>query len=233
MDYKTRDTIRNELINYTYDFYPKCRLNKINVYFIPIKSMQNKNIIPNLYVIKIIILPGDIYNLYSITNKGGYISAIRLPGQCINLTAEEIHDEIIRRSELLKKSYIDDMNQKKEIKCEEEINEEKTNEESSINESIIEKSEDDNNKKKGKVIYVVHVSNIDKSLNIKDINKFFNGCNCSYQKFPSENGKSKGYGEIHFSKKEIAKSFIKKYNKIHLCGRKEINMKLTKRRSLN
>ena len=233
LDYKTRDTIRNELINYTYDFYPKCRLNKINVYFIQIKSMQNKNIIPNLYVIKIIILPGDIYNLYSITNKGGYISAIRLPGQCINLTAEEIHDEIIRRSELLKKSYIDDMNQKKEIKCEEEINEEKTNEESNINESIIEKSEDDNNKKKGKVIYVVHVSNIDKSLNIKDINKFFNGYGRYHQKFPEKEGKSIGYGEIYFLKKETAKSFIQKFNKINLCGKKQINMILKKRRIFN
>ena len=233
LDYKTRDTIRNELINYTYDFYPKCRLNKINVYFIPIKSMQNKNIIPNLYVIKIIILPGDIYNLYSITNKGGYISAIRLPGQCINLTAEEIHDEIIRRSELLKKSYIDDMNQKKEIKCEEEINEEKTNEESNINENIIEKSEDDNNKKKGKVIYVVHVSNIDKSLNIKDINKFFNGYGRYHQKFPEKEGKSVGYGEMHFLKKETAKSFIQKFNKINLCGKKQINMILKKRRIFN
>ena len=233
LDYKTRDTIRNELINYTYDFYPKCRLNKINVYFIQIKSMQNKNIIPNLYVIKIIILPGDIYNLYSITNKGGYISAIRLPGQCINLTAEEIHDEIIRRSELLKKSYIDDMNQKKEIKCEEEINEEKTNEESNINENIIEKSEDDNNKKKGKVIYVVHVSNIDKSLNIKDINKFFNGYGRYHQKFPEKEGKSVGYGEIYFLKKETAKSFIQKFNKINLCGKKQINMILKKRRIFN
>ena len=36
LDYKKRDTLRNELVNYTYDFYPKCRLNKINVYFIPI-----------------------------------------------------------------------------------------------------------------------------------------------------------------------------------------------------
>ena len=195
--------------------------------------MQNKNIIPNLYVIKIIILPGDIYNLYSITNKGGYISAIRLPGQCINLTAEEIHDEIIRRSELLKKSYIDDMNQKKEIKCEEEINEEKTNEESNINESIIEKSEDDNNKKKGKVIYIVHVSNIDKSLNIKDINKFFNGYGRYHQKFPEKEGKSIGYGEIYFLKKETAKSFIQKFNKINLCGKKQINMILKKRRIFN
>ena len=53
-----------------------------------------------------IILPGDPYNLYSITNKGGYISAMRLPGQCIKLTAEEIYAEIMRRAELLKEKYL-------------------------------------------------------------------------------------------------------------------------------
>ena len=102
LDYKKRDLVRNELINYTYDFYPKCRLNKINVYFIPIKSRQNNNNIKNLYVINIIILPGEPYNLYSMTNKSGYISTIRLPGQCVNLTAEEIHNEILKRGGLLK-----------------------------------------------------------------------------------------------------------------------------------
>jgi hypothetical protein len=110
LDYKTRDTIRNELINYTYDFYPKCRIDKINVYFIPIKSIQTKKFINNLYVIQIIIFPGEPYNLYSLTNKGGYIAALRLPGQCINLAAEEIHSEIIKRGELLREKYI---NQKK------------------------------------------------------------------------------------------------------------------------
>ena len=59
LNYKERDTIRNELINYTYDFYPKCRIDKINVYFIQIKNPQNKKNLNNLYVIQIIILPGD------------------------------------------------------------------------------------------------------------------------------------------------------------------------------
>ena len=77
LKYKGRDTIRNELINYTYDFYPKCRINKINVYFIQIKNPQNKKIINNLYVIQIIILPGEPYNLYSITHEGGFISTFQ------------------------------------------------------------------------------------------------------------------------------------------------------------
>ena len=235
LDYKTRDIIRNELINYTYDFYPKCRINKINVYFIPVKSIQNKKFIPNLYVIQIIILPGEPFNLYSLTNKGGFISALRLPGQCINLTAEEIYEEIMKRGELLRVKYAQQYNEKEN---ESEKNDNETqgdstqdNNDEEINEESVESDGTKGNKTK--IIFIAKISNIDTSLKIKDINKFFNGCNCSYQKFPSENGKSKGYGEIHFSKKEIAKSFIKKYNKIHLCGRKEINMKLTKRRALN
>lgn len=241
LDYKMRDTIRNELINYTYDFYPKCRLNKINIYFIPIKSMINKKIITNLYVVNIIILPGEPYNLYSLTNKGGYISALRLPGQCINLTAEEIHSEIMRRAELLKEKYIQDnnnhinTNEEKEVN-ENEENEEITNEnttEEDMNEDVEDNNESDDKKSNGKIVYVVKIKNIDTSLKIKDINRFFNGCGSSFQKFPAKDGKSEGQGEIHFSKKETAKSLIKKYNKMSLCGKQKIIMTLKKRKVYN
>ena len=94
------------------------------------------------------------------------------------------------------------------------------------------KSIDDTKDNKAKIIYVVKITNIDTSLKIKDINRFFNTCKCSYQKFPAKDGKSEGNGEIHFSKKENAKSFINKYNKIKLCGRKQISMKLTKRKKI-
>ena len=242
LDYKMRDTIRNELINYTYDFYPKCRLNKINIYFIPIKSMINKKIITNLYVINIIILPGEPYNLYSLTNKGGYISAIRLPGQCINLTAEEIHSEIMRRAELLKEKYIlDNNNNNINTNEEKEVNENEENEEITIgntteedmNEDVEENNESDDKKSNGKIVYVVKIKNIDTSLKIKDINRFFNGCGSSCQKFPAKDGKSEGHGEIHFSKKETAKSLIKKYNKMSLCGKQKIIMTLKKRKVFN
>ena len=231
LDYKTRDTIRNELINYTYDFYPKCRLNKINIYFIPIKSMHDKKIITNLYVINIIILPGDPYNLYSITNKGGYISAMRLPGQCINLTAEEIYSEIMRRAELLKEKYT--INES--INVNTNFNNENTTEEDidEDEDENVEENKDEDSENSAKNIYVVKINNIDKSLKIKDINRFFNGCGNSYQKFPAKDGKSEGYGEIHFSKKEMAKSFIQKYNRISLCGKKQIKMILQKRKVFN
>ena len=234
LDYKSRDTIRNELINYTYDFYPKCRINNINIYFIPIKSIESKKPINNLFVIQIIVLPGEPYNLYSLTNKGGFISAIRLPGQCINLTAEEIHSEIMKRGELLKAKYIqqykDEGNDSDhDSNTHEDIAE---NNDDTINEESVE-SNDDTEDNKAKIIYVVKITNIDTSLKIKDINRFFNTCKCSYQKFPAKDGKSKGNGEIHFSKKENAKSFINKYNKIKLCGRKEVSMKLTKRKIFN
>ena len=239
LDYKTRDTIRNELINYTYDFYPKCRIDKINVYFIKIKSMQNKKFINNIYVIQIIVFPGEPYNLYSLTNKGGYISALRLAGQCINLTAEEIHSEIMKRGELLREKYINQKNNeyKDNKENESEENEDNTKESNEGIEEITEEegevSSDETENKKGKIIYVVKITNIDKSLKIKDINRYFNGCKSSYQKFPAKDGKSEGYGEIHFPKKETAKSFIAQYNKLNIYGKNQINMKLRKRKVFN
>ena len=95
MDYKKRDSIRNDIINYTYDFFPKCRTNKLNIVFIPIKD-YNGNYKENLYIIKIIIYEGDTNQLYSITEKG-FISYIRLQNQCICLNALEIREEIIKR----------------------------------------------------------------------------------------------------------------------------------------
>ena len=226
LDNTQRDTIRKELVNYLNDFYPECRTNKINVYFIPIKSKQTNQIINHLYVIKIIIMPGEPYHLYSLSNKGGFISTLRLPGQCINLTAEEIYTEIIKRGDLLKRNDNNEENRKGDIKenIYEELNE---NINESENEETDEKSDNTNNKKKG--IYVVKITNIDTSIKIKDINRFFNGCGSSEQKFPAKEGRSTGFGEIIFSKKETAKKLIEKYNRIKLCGTKQITMKLKKR----
>ena len=242
LDYKTRDTLKNELINYTYDFYPKCRIDKINVYFIPVRSTITRKAIKKLYVIKILVMPGEPYNLYSINNKGGYISTLRLPGQCINLTAEEIHTEIMKRGELLKQKYLNEQNNNnnntttnnnnnntdiREAESE-EVNEENYEEIDLDEEDNSEKDIDEKNIKK-KVVYVVKITNIDTSLKIKDINRYFNGCGCCIQKFPAIDGKSKGYGEIHFSKKETAKLTIQKYNNMSICGTKKILMKLKKR----
>ena len=183
--------------------------------------------------IKIIIMPGELYNLYSISNKGGFISTLRLPGQCINLTAEEIHEEIIKRNELYKKRIIIEEKESKEILYNKEnINNENINNniilnnlDSDMNEELEEiidlKPENNTNninindiklipkrdkRRRKRPIYIVEISNIDTSL---DINRFFNGCGGSLQRFPAyDNGKSKGYGEIHFTRKETAKATI-------------------------
>ena len=228
LDRKAYECIKNDLINYSKDFYPNCKIEKINVYFIPVKFMKTNKIIKNLYVIKIIVMPGEPYNLYSLNNKDGYISALRLPGQCINLTAEEIYSELMKRTNLFKQTNIinkNDGNDKTEFEeFDEEINE-------SLNENGKENQESDSENKKNnkKVLYVVKITNIDKNLKIKDINKNFTGCGCSLQKFPAIEGKSKGYGEIHFSKITLARHLIQKFNKNNLGGKSEISMKLIKR----
>ena len=105
LDYKKLDETRNNIINYTFEFFPKCRTNKIEVLFIPIKS--GNTYIKNLYVIKIIIHQGDTNQLYSVIEKGGFISYMRLSGQCANLTAQEIRDEIIHRNQYPEKAIND------------------------------------------------------------------------------------------------------------------------------
>ena len=80
LTYKDQDLFRNSLVLYGSEFYPRCRLDKIKVYFIPIKNMLTKQFINNYYVVKIIILPGNPFKLYSMTYKG-FNSAKRLQGQ--------------------------------------------------------------------------------------------------------------------------------------------------------
>ena len=99
-DGKTCESVKNDLKNYSKDFYPTCNIDKINVYFLTLKHSKTNKVMSDLYVIKIIVMPGEPYNLYSINNKGGYISALRLPGQCINLTGEEILTELMKRTNL-------------------------------------------------------------------------------------------------------------------------------------
>ena len=95
LNYHDKDQNTNEIVNLTYDFFPKCRT-KVDVTFIPIKNKDN-NYIKNLYIIKIIVSQGDTNTLYSISNKSGFISYLRLKGQCALLTAEEIKNYLINR----------------------------------------------------------------------------------------------------------------------------------------
>ena len=134
----------------------------------------------------------------------------------------------MKRTNLFKQINIinknDDINKIEFEEFDEEINE-------SLNENGKENQESDSEDKKNnkKVLYVVKITNIDKNLKIKDINKNFTGCGCALQKFPAIEGKSKGYGEIHFSQKTLAKHLIQKFKKNNLGGKSEISMKLIKR----
>ena len=242
LTYKNCDNYRNSLVCLSNDFYPKCRLDKIKVNFIPIKNSFNNKYINNLYVVKIIILPGDPYSLYSITKKGGFISAIRKQSQVFNLDAEEITNKIIERNNLKR-------NQENQIKVpdlyldfndpEPEKNLEASKFDLKSLDSNTEKSNsDDSNKNKKKkkdkkVIFIVNVRNIDKNLKVKEINKLFNGLQQSYQKFFSKEGKSLGYGRLHFNTEEAANEAIKKFNGNNLGGKRNVVMTLRKNKIFN
>ena len=232
LDPKAKESIKNDLINYTKDFFPACNIDKINIYFLTVRHMKTNRIMHNLYLIKIIVMPGEPYNLYSIHNKGGYISSLRLPGQCINLTAEEIYSELMKRAELLKQKDIIEQNKNKNQNQINEFKEgmyEDFSEDTNLNDNEKKESESEEKNGKKRVIYVVKISNIDTNLKIKDINKNFTGCGCCLQKFPAIEGKSKGNGEICFHKKTAAKHIIKNFNGNKLGGSKQISMKLIKR----
>jgi len=138
----------------------------------------------------------------------------------------------LKRGGLLKRSNADEQNEKDDIKENEDDNKENTSEDDeSIFESGDEKTgeETENTDNKRKVIYVVKISNIDTSLEVKRINGFFNGCGSAQQKFPAKKGKSIGFGEMTFSKKDTAKRVIKEFNGSKICGAKKIIMRLRKR----
>ena len=227
LDYKMRDELRNLLVNFTYDFYPKCRLDKIKVYFIPVKNMKDNKFINELFVVKIIILQGDPFILYSMTNKG-FNSSIRLQGQCANLTAEEITNEIIRRGKLADSNKIENLNlinnqfndPEPEINYENELD---NKESSNSSEENINHHKEKNIKINNKDIFVVEVKNIDQNLDIKDVYDKFEDCGSIYKKFFSKNGKSKGYGLLKFSNENMGISAIKKMNNL-LIGGKRISL---------
>ena len=71
------------------------------IYAIPIKNNKNGKIINNLYIFKIVIKQGDPTELYYVHGQGLNI-AIRQAGQCANLKASEIYEEIIKRKNMKK-----------------------------------------------------------------------------------------------------------------------------------
>ena len=113
---KARDISRNSLINLTYDFYPNCRIDKILIYFIPVKNPKTNDFIPKRYIVKIRVYPGDPDILYSMTSTG-YHSIIRRNDINYELNSAEICQEIIARDEIKKiknkdNNYIKELNLK-------------------------------------------------------------------------------------------------------------------------
>ena len=238
LNYKKRDNLRNALINLTYDFYPKCRLDKIFIYFIPIKSMRTQKFLNNLYIIKIRVYPGDPEYLYSMINVG-YQSSIREKEKCKDLSSIQIQEEIIKRNEnqynnknekykiILKEKEIKDP--EPEINYEDlERNDEPIFENNSLNNNIDKiikengekpKKKKSKNKKSIKEIIKVKVSNIDENLPLNEINKYFNRCKCSGRQF------YKGYGFLDFSNINSAKDCVVNCNGERL-GNKKISVKI-------
>ena len=250
LNYKNRDVLRNDLVNLTYDFYPKCRLDKILLYFIPIKEENTQKFIPKKYIIKIRVLPGDPQFLYSMTNKRGYHSTIRRNGKCINLNSIEIYDEIIHRDE--NKNFMD--NEKYQIILKEidikdpepEINQQDL--ENDINEdetpifgnNNFKKTNSDKGKKTQKKhkekakkddtkemqnyqnnkMIIIKVTNIDENLKLNDINRTFNLCKRTKQKFTK-----KGYGYLYFTSKNNADYCLANYSGLRL-GNKIIELNI-------
>ena len=235
---KARDITRNNLINLTYDFYPNCRIDKILIYFIPVKDPKTKEFISKRYIVKIRVYPGDPEFLYSMTSVG-YHSVIRRNELCYELNSAEICQEIIARDEL-KKIKNEDNNYIKESSIkdpEPEVNDNEdeidlpffgvdnnNNLSESIKKIIKEKGKRFPRKKNKNYMVregtiVVKVTNIDEKLPINDVNRFFNECKRSSQKM------LKGYGFLNFSNLNDANNCIAQYNGAKL-GNKKIKLSI-------
>ena len=239
---KARDISRNSLVNLTYDFYPNCRIDKILIYFIPVKNPKNNEFIPKRYIVKIRVYPGDPDVLYSMSSTG-YHSIIRRNDVSYELNSAEICQEIIARDEIKKiknndNSYIKELNIKDP---EPEININDDNDDGddlplygidnnkNLSDSIkkiikekgkrpIRKKNKNNMVREGTI--TVKVTNIDENLPINDVNRFFNGCKCYSQKMLS------GYGYLNFSNLNDANNCIAQYNGYKL-GNKNLKLNLT------
>ena len=160
------------------------------------------------------------------TNKG-FNSAIRLQGQCANLTAEEIFKEIIRRGALQNNFANNNIinNDFKDPEPEINYNVDKEIDEDDwiINDKKNNKNTENLNShrnKKKKIhrrdLFIIEVKNIDVNLDTKKDYEVFNGCGSIYQKFFSKDGKSRGYVILKFSNEDLAKSTIDKFNQSKL-----------------
>ena len=239
LNYKKRDNLGNQLVNLTYDFFPKCRLDKVLVYFIPIKDFNTQAFIQNLFVIKIRVYPGDPEILYSMSSIG-YQSTIRTDGICKELNTSEIYNEMIKRDELKhnnKNNYAlrdEKKDPDPEVNPKDlEVNDANDNmpmpmfEDNNLNNDL-KKIKERNPRPKKKLIknmvregtIKVKVTNIDEMIPVNDVNRFFNGCRCASQRFFKE-----GYGYLNFSNLVDANNCVINYNGKKI-GKKKIRLKI-------
>ena len=239
---KTRDNSRNNLVNLTFDFYPNIRLEKIKVYYIPVKDRKTKKFINRRYVVKIRIFPGDPEYLYSMTSKG-YHSTIRRNNQYYELNSTEIYNQIIQRDEIKKIKNQDNVIIKEsdirdpdpEINYDEEDNEYdlqllKLKKNNSLSDDLKKKIKEKYippkkiNKNKNMVregTFAVKITNIDENVPINDINRLFNGHGQYSQKILT------GHGFVNFNNAKDANNFIEKFKGTKI-GNKNIRLSLIK-----
>ena len=244
--------LSNLLFNCIEDIHPISKNeNKIKIFYIPIKNKSNLWI-KNLYIVKIIILPGNPSILYSTSNKM-FNSVVRLQGQCANLTAEEIHKAIIERhkNKNIIKNYnendfddpepeiIEYSDDEEENIYEDYFNDEETQETENSNRGVVlcninrrkNRKQRRNNKESKKRSIPVKVYNIDKNIPIKDLYNIFKGSGCcSSVFFCKKNGDSTGLGFLYFLDSGIADRCIAKFNG-KILGNKQVKLQKEKRKN--
>ena len=136
-------------------------------------------------------------------------SAIRRQTQVLNLTLEEMQTEIIKRSQL-NKLWIEIVDTS--VKYDNPL----------IN----------NFQRENKIVrkcgYKLKITNIDKTLEIKDIKRKFKACGSKVQKFCGINGKTNGKGYVTFDDEEKARKAMTLLEDCNLGGNNKLNIELKK-----
>ena len=226
LTYKNSDIFRNELVGFSNDFYPQTRIEKINVYFVPIKNPKTGKFKKNLYIVKIVILPGEKNYLYCTNAKGGgMVSSIRRQTQVFSLSIPEIHQQIIERSKYTKDDEVNDDCIKLDDPEPENVFEVESDSEELDNKS---NGNSDGVKLKKRCEFILRINNIDKNLKPKELNKIFTYYGAHRQNFKGNNGKNSGEGFLVFATEEKARVVMDKFNGTDLGGNTKVTMKLEK-----
>ena len=226
LKYKERDTLRSDLIALANDIYPSVRVEKIKIDFIPIKNHISGKYKRDLYVIKIVVLPGEPFLLYSSYSKNnGILSYLRNQSQVFSLNISELYTEINKRYEIRKAINRYSLNDNNSLFDDPEPDIAMNFD--SDNDEVDNKSKEDNNndeKIKKRYIYHLKITNIDKNLRIKAINRLFTGCGSYKQVFKGEDGKNNGEGYLAFKNEITAKKVMERFNGSTLGGDCEVKM---------